>query len=107
MDTGNRADRYSQVAWREIQTRHPRAPQLRQALEHANGDPEAATQLYVTTRIAENLDLETEREAAETHLFKVQQFHDGLAMMGSVKVLLLGIPLFLVFVWVCISLFIK
>ena len=107
MNTGSRAERYSQVAWREIQTDTPRQPQLRQALDNASGDPEAATQFYVSTRVAENTDIETERESAERRLHKLWQFHDGLALLGSIKLLLFGILLLLVIVGMCYLLFSK
>ncbi len=107
MNTGNRAERYSQVAWREIQTDTPRQPQLRQALDNASGDSEAATQLYVSTRVAENTEIEMEREAAEKRLHKLWQFHDGLAWRGEVKVFLFGFPLVLVIFCMLYRLFCK
>ena len=107
MDTGKRADRYSQMARREIQTQHPREPQFGQAQENAGGDPEAATQLYVSTRVTENTDIEMEREAAEKRLHKLWQFHDSQAWRGEVKVFLFAFPLVLVIFCMLYRLFCK
>ena len=107
MDPADRASRYSKLAWREVQTHNPRQPQFDQAQESAGGDPEAATQYYVSARVAENTDIEIEREAAEKRLRKLRQLHDGPAMTGQLKVFLFGVPLVLVIFCMFYRLFCK
>ncbi len=98
MNPGIQTERYSKVAWREIQTRSPRQPQWTQAVANASGDPEAATEHYVSTRVVEISDHEVEHEAAEQRLHKLRQFCDGLALTAGLKLALFAVPLILVVV---------
>ena len=98
MNIGIQTERYAQAAQREVETGSPREPQWTQAVADASGDPEAATEHYVSTRLGEISDHELEHEAAEQRLRQLQQFDDDLALTGGLKFALFAVPLILIVV---------
>ena len=96
VNPSNQTGRYTQVARREIQAGSPRQPQWVQAVDRAGGNLAAATQHYVSTRVMEISDSESEHEAAQERLRKLRQFNDDLTLTGTVKVALFGVPLVLI-----------
>jgi hypothetical protein len=100
MNPGIAADRYAEVARRELNGPGLRAPVWQEALAAAvaGGDAARVDEAYVRLRVTQMISDEAERAAARSELRRLQREHDGLALSPLMKRLCLSSGLGLSFV---------